>query len=59
MKLGVLVLVASESDLSQDARPAIHAVNPDLMVIPGGMISYLQILVNKPCNDRSKQLCPW
>jgi hypothetical protein len=38
-KQGMLVLVASESHLTMDTKYMIHAVNTDIVVIPGGITS--------------------
>jgi hypothetical protein len=42
----MLVLDAFKGYLTPEVKSAIHAVNTDLMVIPGGMTSQLQVLVN-------------
>jgi hypothetical protein len=47
----MLVLDAFKGHLTSEVKSAIHAMNTDLMVIPGGMTSQLQFLdaaENKP-----------
>jgi hypothetical protein len=55
----MLVLDAFKCHLTPEVKSAIHAVNTDLVVIPGGMIFQLQVLdvlVSKPFKDHLKQL---
>jgi hypothetical protein len=58
-KREILVLDAFKGHLIPEVRSAIHALNTDLVVIPGGMTSQFQVLdviVNKPFKDHLKQL---
>jgi hypothetical protein len=57
-KRGMLVPDAFKGHLTPEVKSAIHAMNTDLVVIPGGMTSQPQVLdvVNKPFNDHLKQL---
>jgi hypothetical protein len=55
----MLVLDAFKGHLTPELRSVIHAMNTDLVVIPGGITSQLQVLevvVNKPFKDHLKQL---
>jgi hypothetical protein len=52
------VLDAFKGHLTPEVKSAIHAMNTDLVVIPEGMTSQLQVLdvvVNKPSKGRLKQ----
>jgi hypothetical protein len=55
----MLVPDAFKGHLTPEVKFAIHAMNTDLLVIPGGMTSQLQVLdvaVNKSFKDPLKQL---
>jgi hypothetical protein len=55
----MLVLDAFKGHLPPEVKSMIHAMNTDLVVVPGGMTSQLQVLdvvVNKPFKDHLKQL---
>jgi hypothetical protein len=55
----MLVLDAFKGYLSPEVKSAIHAMNTDLVVTPGGMTSQLHVLdvvVNKHFKDHLKQL---
>jgi hypothetical protein len=55
----MLVLNAFKGHLTPEVKFANHAMNTDLMVIPGGMTTQLQVLdvvVNKPFKDHLNQL---
>lgn len=56
---GMLVLDAFKGHLTPQVKKEINNSNTDLVVIPGGMTSQLQVLdvmVNKPFKDHLKQL---
>jgi len=55
----MLVLDAFKRHLTQEVKGEMRKVNTDLIVIPGGMTSQLQVLdvvVNKPFKDHLQQL---
>jgi hypothetical protein len=53
----MLVLDEFKGQLMPDVKSVFHAMNTDLVVIPGGMTSQLHVLdVNKPSKDHLKQL---
>lgn len=58
-KRGMLVLDSFKGHLTADVKEEITKNNTDLVVIPGGMTSQLQVLdvvVNKPFKDHLRQL---
>jgi hypothetical protein len=52
----MLVQDAFKGHLKWDVRLVIHAVNIDLVVIPGEVTSQLHVLVSMPFKDHLKQL---
>lgn len=57
-KRGMLVLDAFRGHLTPDIKGTIRDMNTDLVIIPGGMTSQLQVLdvvVNKPFKDHLRQ----
>jgi hypothetical protein len=58
-KRGMLVLDAFRGHLTQQVKEEMRKGNTDVLVIPGGMTSQLQVLdvvVNKPFKDHLRQL---
>ena len=58
-KRGMLVLDSFKGHLTQEVKEEVKKANTDLVVIPGGMSSQLQVLdvvVNKPFKDHLRQL---
>jgi hypothetical protein len=59
IKRGMLILDSFKGHLTQQVEEEMRNANTDLVVIPGGMTSQLQVLdvaVNKPFKDHLRQL---
>jgi hypothetical protein len=58
-KRGILILYSFKGHLTQQVKEEMRKANTDLVVIPSGMTSQLQVLdvvVNKPFKDHLRQL---